>query len=123
MKSIVLFRFCDAQTPLARLLARRRWSMWIITAWLASTVTMVEAWASILWLGPSIVAMATMLIAVAVNLVTSIPAIFLMPAVREMERELAARGVFVSVENRLDRYGRRVLVFALLVAIALATFR
>jgi hypothetical protein len=124
MKSIVLFRSCDAQTSLCILQTQRRWADWIVTAWLASSVSMVGGVASLLLLGSSTFEIVLMLSATAVSLATAVPAIILLPAVGEFERELSARGalppIYVTGENRVRRYFGRMLLFVLLVGMTIA---
>ena len=127
MRSIILLRCCDAQTPLDQLQARRRWADRIITVWLASTVRMVEVFATITLVGFSTIEGIILLASTCVCLLTSVPAIILIPAIGEFDRELAARGALpaqhTSMESRVPRYVVRALVFAALTGVIIAVLR
>jgi hypothetical protein len=124
MKAIIVFRACDSQTPLARLRTRRRWVEGIITVCLVSGVWMMEAFACFFLFGASIIELVLLLASTVVCMLTILPAVFLIPLAGEIEHELAARGAlpeaYVSVENRMGRYFRRGLFFAVVTGVAIA---
>lgn len=117
MKSIVLFRCCDATTPLPRLHVRRRWASGIIIAWLASTVGMIEGIAMTIAFGASTFALVSLFAFSVVSMFLAIPAIMLMPVIEELEGELRARRAlpagYVPISERIPGYViRMILLFA-----------
>ncbi|HEV2296251.1 MAG TPA: hypothetical protein VGR35_20570, partial [Tepidisphaeraceae bacterium] len=123
MKDLVLFQCCDATTSLVTLRAWRRWATRTVVAWLAGGVALAEGLASLLAFGPSVVGMVEMAVAGAVALLLAVPAIVLLPAIGEYERELRRRRAlepnYVPVEDRLPGYVLRMIAwFAVAIVVA-----
>jgi len=84
---------------------------------------MAEGIASLLAFGPSVSAMLEVAIATAVTLLLAVPAIVLLPAIGEYERELRHRQAlepdYVSVDDRVPGYVLRMIAwFAAAIVIA-----
>lgn len=127
MKTIVLFRCCDATTPLSRLHARRRWASGIIIVWLASCVGMTEGIGTTIAFGASTFGLAALLALSAMALLLAIPAIALMPIVEELECELRVRRAlpagYVFVSDRLPAYVMKMILLFAAAALAAHVLR
>jgi hypothetical protein len=112
---MILFKACDAGTPLESLKRRRNWAAWTITIWLLSLVAMAEGMASVIFFHGAKFEVVLMIVAQVISTLTTLPAIILMPMVGEYERELASRGElgegYVPVHRRIPRYILRAMIF------------
>lgn len=120
----VLIRFCDSTTPLSKLLARRRWSMFIVMAAICAGIGMLESGVELLLFGSSIVVNVILLGCLLVAAVLGIPAILLIPVVAECEKELLARQAlpqgYRSLDDRIPAYAVRMII-AFFISILIAS--
>src|SRR5579871_5874064 len=120
MHNPVLFRSCDASTPLLTLQRRRRWVTAVVMTWIMASGGMMESIAEFLFVGHSTLVMVAMISFTGLCSVLAIPAIVLIPIAEECEKELLARGVRLtkdSLGRRTPRYAVAVLASIALMAL------